>query len=224
MANLNALEVARELISYAVVTDKDGLVKLLERNGIEMPQNPSDNEVTIAVLMANSKSGVFRNELQKYLVSLLPEVSEYADFLGNGYTDFTGTDDFAFTAGGGSLVPKSYVPTTVPSTTQPGGTKAPTKVGNALRSVGQFLKTNVFTPDNINAGVQIGLTSVANKTQAKQNQVQAEAVQLQTYQDSLRQQLPNAAKKSNTMLYVWIGVGVLAVGVLGFVLYRQYKK
>jgi hypothetical protein len=222
MTNLNALEIARELISYAVVTDKDGLVKLLERNGIEMPQNPSDNEVTVAVLMANSKSGVFRNELQKYLVSLLPEVSEYSDFLGNGYEMFTGTDDFSFTAGGGSLVPKSYaVPTT---TAQPGGAKAPTKVGNALRSVGQFLKTNVFTPENINAGVQIGLTSVANKTQAKQNQVQAEAAQLQNYQDSLRQQLPNAAKKSNTMLYVWIGVGVLAVGVLGFVLYRQYKK
>jgi LPXTG-motif cell wall-anchored protein len=41
---------------------------------------------------------------------------------------------------------------------------------------------------------------------------------------TLRQQLPNADKKSNTMLYVWIGVGVLAVGVLGFVLYKQYKK
>jgi hypothetical protein len=224
MANLNALEIARELISYAVVTDKDGLVKLLERNGIEMPQNPSDNEVTIAVLMANSKSGVFRNELQKYLVSLLPEVSEYSEFLGNGYEMFTGTDDFSFTAGGGSLVPKTYVPTTTVPSAQPAGTKAPTKFGNALRSVGQFLKTNVFTPENINAGVQIGLTSVANKTQSKQNQVQAEAAQLQNYQDSLRQQLPNAAKKSNTMLYVWIGVGVLAVGVLGFVLYRQYKK
>lgn len=224
MTNLNALEIARELISYAVVTDKDGLVKLLERNGIEMPQNPSDNEVTIAVLMANSKSGVFRNELQKYLVSLLPEVSEYSEFLGNGYEMFTGTDDFSFTAGGGSLVPKSYVPTTTVPAAQPGGTKAPTKFGNALRSVGQFLKTNVFTPENINAGIQIGLTSVANKTQSKQNQVQAEAAQLQNYQDSLRQQLPNAPKKSNTMLYVWIGVGVLAVGVLGFVLYRQYKK
>jgi hypothetical protein len=224
MANLNALEIARELISYAVVTDKDGLVKLLKRNGIEMPQNPSDNEVTIAVLMANSKSGVFRNELQKYLVSLLPEVSEYSEFLGNGYEMFTGTDDFSFTAGGGSLVPKTYVPTTTVPSAQPAGTKAPTKFGNALRSVGQFLKTNVFTPENINAGVQIGLTSVANKTQSKQNQVQAEAAQLQNYQDSLRQQLPNAAKKSNTMLYVWIGVGVLAVGVLGFVLYRQYKK
>jgi LPXTG-motif cell wall-anchored protein len=65
---------------------------------------------------------------------------------------------------------------------------------------------------------------MANKTQTKQNQVNAEALQLQGYQDSLRQQLPNAAKKSNTMLYVWIGVGVLAVGVLGFVLYKQYKK
>ena len=223
MANLNAIETARELISYAVVTNKDGLVKLLERNGIEMPMNPSDNEVTVAVLMANAKSGVFRNELQKYLVSLLPEVSEYAEFLGNGYVMFTGTDDFSFTAGGGSLVPKSYVPASnVPSTStvKPGGTK----VGNALRSVGTFLKTNVLTPENINAGVQIGLTSVANKTQAKQNQIQAEASQLQSYQDTLRQQLPNAAKKSNTMLYVWIGVGVLAVGVLGFVLYRQYKK
>lgn len=222
MAELNAIETARELISYAVVTNKDGLVKLLERNGIQMPNNPSDNEVTVAILMANAKSGVFRNELQKYLVSLLPEVSEYTDFLGSSSLGFTGTDDFSFTAGGGSLIPKSYAPTSnVTSTSTP---KAGTKVGNALRSVGQFLKNNVLTPENINAGVQIGLTSVANKTQAKQNQVNAEALQLQNYQDSLRQQLPNAAKKSNTMLYVWIGVGVLAVGVLGFVLYKQYKK
>lgn len=223
MSALNAIETARELISYAVVTNKDGLVKLLERNGIEMPNNPSDNEVTVAILMANGKSGVFRNELQKYLVSLLPEVSEYTDFLGSSSLGFTGTDDFSFTAGGGSLIPKTYAPTSnVPST--PTAKAGGTKVGNALRSVGQFLKNNVLTPENINAGVQIGLTSVANKTQAKQNQVNAEALQLQNYQDSLRQQLPNAAKKSNTMLYVWIGVGVLAVGVLGFVLYKQYKK
>lgn len=223
MADLNAIETARELISYAVVTNKDGLVKLLERNGIQMPNNPSDNEVTVAILMANAKSGVFRNELQKYLVSLLPEVSEYTDFLGSSSLGFTGTDDFSFTAGGGSLIPKSYAPANnVPST--PTAKAGGTKVGNALRSIGTFLKTNVLTPENINAGVQIGLTSMANKTQAKQNQVNAEALQLQNYQDSLRQQLPNAAKKSNTMLYVWIGVGVLAVGVLGFVLYKQYKK
>lgn len=225
MASLNAVETARELISYAIVTNKDGLVKLLERNGIQMPMNPSDNEVTVAVLLANSKSGVFRNELQKYLSALVPEVSEYASFLGSSSLGFTGTDDFSFTAGGTSLLPdtKYAVPATTTaaaSTAKAGGTK----VGNALRNIGQFLKTNVLTPENVNAGIQIGLTSIANKTQAKQNQVQTEAVQLQAYQDSLRQQLPNAEKKSNTMLYVWIGVGVLAVGVFGFILYKQYKK
>ena len=95
---LNALETAKELISYAVVTDKNGLVKLLERNGIELPNNPSDNEVTVAVLMANQKSGVFRNELKKYLVGLVPDVANYTTELG-GNMNFTGTDDFSFTAG-----------------------------------------------------------------------------------------------------------------------------
>jgi hypothetical protein len=229
---INALETARELISYAVVTDKNGLVKLLERNGIQLPNNPSDNEVTIAVLMANQKSGVFRNELKKYLGSLVPEVANYTTEL-SGNINFTGTDDFSFTAGGDddyfnatAKTPK-VKPTAVEARalrvtdTNPTGK---TKVGLALSSIGTFFKDNILTKDNINAGVQIGLTSLANKTNANANQLTAESLQLQNYQDTLRQQLPNAAKKSNTMLYVWIGVGVLAVGVLGFVLYKQYKK
>jgi hypothetical protein len=216
---LNALETVKELISYAVVTDKNGLVKLLERNGIQLPNNPSDNEVTVAVLMANQKSGVFRNELKKYLGSLVPEVANYTAQLGGGL-NFTGTDDFSFIAG------DEYYNLTASQTkrvtdTNPTGKS---KVGIALASIGTFFKDNVLTKDNINAGINIGLTSLANKTNAKANQVTAESIQLQNYQDSLRQQLPNAEKKSNTMLYVWIGVGVLAVGVLGFVLYKQYKK
>lgn len=225
---LNALETVRELISYAVVTDKNGLVKLLERNGIQLPNNPSDNEVTVAILMANQKSGVFRNELKKYLGALVPEVSNYTTELSGGI-NFTGTDDFSFIAGdefygadGDTPALKLTAAQAKRATTaNPTGK---TKVGLALASIGTFFKDNVLTKDNINAGVQIGLTSLANKTQAKQNQVTAESIQLQKYQDTLRQQLPNAEKKSNTMLYVWIGVGVLAVGVLGFVLYKQYKK
>ena len=219
---LNALETAKELISYAVVTDKNGLVKLLERNGIELPNNPSDNEVTVAVLMANQKSGVFRNELKKYLVGLVPEVANYTMELG-GDMNFTGTDDFSFTAGddnfyNATAIEKKNLRVTA---TNPTGK---TKTGVALASIGSFFKDNILTKDNINAGVQIGLTSLANKTQTQQNAVTAQSLQLQNYQDTLRQQLPNAAKKSNTMLYVWISVGVLAVGVLGFVLYKSYKK
>jgi hypothetical protein len=228
---LNALETAKELISYAVVTDKNGLVKLLERNGIELPNNPSDNEVTVAVLMANQKSGVFRNELKKYLVGLVPDVANYTMELG-GNMNFTGTDDFSFTAGDDEFFnANAKAPKVKPTAVQARALRisdtnltGKTKVGLALASIGDFFKTNVLTKDNINAGVQIGLTSLANKTQSQQNAVTSQSLQLQGYQDTLRQQLPNAAKKSNTMLYVWIGVGVLAVGVLGFVLYKQYKK
>jgi hypothetical protein len=226
---LSAIETAKELISYAVVTDKNGLVKLLQRNGIELPNNPSDNEVTVAVLMANNRSGVFRNELKKYLGGLVPELSNYTTELGGGM-NFTGTDDFSFTAGddnffnadGDSPILKlSAAQTKRVTTANPTGKS---KVGVALASIGSFFKDTLLTKENINTGINIGLTSLANKTQSKQNAVTAQSLELQNYQDSLRQQLPNAAKKSNTMLYVWISVGVLAVGVLGFVLYKSYKK
>ena len=219
---LNALETAKELISYAVVTDKNALVKLLERNGIQLPNNPSDNEITVAVLMANQKSGVFRNELKKYLGALVPEVSNYKTEL-SGNVNFTGTDDFSFTAGDDNFFNATAAEAKALRITADNPT-GKTKVGLALASIGTFFKDNILTKDNINAGIQIGLTSLANKTQAQQNAVTTQSLELQNYQDSLRQQLPNAAKKSNTMLYVWIGVGVLAVGVLGFVLYKSYKK
>jgi hypothetical protein len=217
---LSAIETAKELISYAVVTDKNGLVKLLQRNGIELPNNPSDNEVTVAVLMANNRSGVFRNELKKYLGGLVPEVANYITELGGGM-NFTGTDDFSFTAGDDEFYNLTASQTKRVTDTNPTGKS---KVGVALASIGSFFKDTVLTKENINTGINIGLTSLANKTQSQQNAVTAQSLQLQNYQDSLRQQLPNAAKKSNTMLYVWISVGVLAVGVLGFVLYKSYNK
>ena len=216
---LSAIETVKELISYSVVTDKNGLVKLLERNGIELPNNPSDNEVTVAVLMANNKSGVFRNELKKYLGALVPEVSNYTAQLSGGM-NFTGTDDFSFTAGD-EFYNLTAGQTKRVTDNNPTGKS---KVGIALASIGTFFKDNVLTKYNINSGIQIGLTSLANKTNAQQNAITAQSLQLQNYQDTLRQQLPNAPKKSNTMLYVWISVGVLAVGVLGFVLYKSYKK
>ena len=219
---LSAIETVKELISYAVVTDKNGLVKLLQRNGIELPNNPSDNEVTVAVLMANNRSGVFRNELKKYLGGLVPEVANYVTELGGGM-NFTGTDDFSFTAGDDSFYNATAAEAKALRITATNPT-GKTKTGLALASIGSFFKDTVLSKENINTGINIGLTSLANKTQSQQNAVTAQSLQLQNYQDSLRQQLPNAAKKSNTMLYVWISVGVLAVGVLGFVLYKSYKN
>jgi LPXTG-motif cell wall-anchored protein len=245
---INTSQVVNEAISYAVITDKDGLVALLERNGIQMPNNPSDNEVTTAILMANASSGTFRNDLATYLGKQIPKASEELSFTGVNF-GFTGLDDFAFDGYGDDddgfenifgLGKKSNTPKApkTPKVVAPKLTAAQkktaridpitnpqgkTKVGLALASVGGALKDTLLDQDNINAGLQIGLQAMANKTQAKQNALQTQALELQGTQDSLRQNLPNKGK-TNTMTYVWVGVGVIAVALLGFVIYKRTKN
>lgn len=240
--SINASQFVGESISYAVLTDKDGLVALLERNGIEMPNNPSDNEVTTAILMANATSGTFRNDLATFLERQLPKATEDLSFMGMDY-GFTGIDDFSFNGGEDGfqnlfgIGKKTTTPTTpkapkltaaqkraarVDPVTNP---KGKTKVGLVLSSIGTALKDTLLDKDNINAGIQIGLQTYANRTQAEQNALQEQALRLQETQDALKANLPQGAgKKSNTMTYVWVGVGVLAVGILGYVIYKRANK
>jgi hypothetical protein len=85
---VNAQEAVRNMISYTVVTDKDSLVRLLERNGVQMPSSPSDKEVTFSVLLASSKSPNFKNELSTLLTSKVPKASsDFASFVGDN-SDF----------------------------------------------------------------------------------------------------------------------------------------
>jgi hypothetical protein len=233
--SINATQVANEALSYAVITDKSGLVSLLERNGIQMPNNPSDKEVTTAVLMANASSGTFRNDLVAFLSKQIPKATEDLSSMGENNA-FTGIDDFSFTGGekffnatsnaNDILRTPLYSAPSTPATTAAVTTpKTGTAVGNFLRGVGSFLKDNVLTKENISAGLQIGLQSIANKTQAQENALQQQAIQLQNTQDAMKQNVPSLqTKKSNVMTYVWVGVGVLAVGILGFVIYKRVKK
>jgi hypothetical protein len=227
MANLSTQLVAQELISYSVVTDKSGLVKLLERNGVQMPTNASDKEVTVAVLMASSKSPNFRDELASFLTKKVGKAGDdFQSFVG-GTSDFgfTGLDDFGFTGMEG------YGFTGADNFFNAGGTKKPavtaaqkkatrvtdtnpqgkTKVGLALAGIGNFLKTNVLTPENINAGIAVGLNSINNRTQADSNRIQNEALVLQQQQDELKKNLPTNSGMSPAVKYTLIGVGVIAV-------------
>ena len=199
MANLSTTLVAEELISYSVVTDKNGLVKLLERNGVQMPNNPSDREVTVAVLMASAKSQNFKDELANFLTKKVGKagddfqsfVGSEADFGFTGVDDFgfTGIEGFSFTGGDDfyNLTAKEKKATRV-SATNPQGK---TKTGLALAGIGKFFKDNVLTAENINAGIAVGLNKVNNKTQADSNKIQQEALVLQSQQDELKKSLPS---------------------------------
>jgi hypothetical protein len=259
MANITATQTVQELISYSIVKDKDSLVRLLERNGVQMPNNASNREVTTAVLLANQKSPTFKNDLANLLGNNFTKAQEdfksfAADPADFGFTGtlgqysglstgvrpigvegdstkdnwgFTGLDDFyenppkrynagngtsftAFTGGGEEFYNLTKGQQKRITIDNP---KGKSKVGSALSS----LASTLFTQENINAGIQLGLTSIANKQAAKQNSVQDTANTLALQQDAIQKQLNSnpPAKTSKTTTYILVGVGVVAlIGII----------
>ena len=241
---ISAQEVAKELISYTVVTDKGSLVKLLERNGIQMPNNPSDREVTVAVLAASGKSQNFKNELAKLLGSKVPQASEdYSQFVGDS-TDFgfTGIDDFSFTGGEG-FFNSNGIEAALATRTQPvaltPAAKAPSKreqrraarvtADNPQGRTGaglffQNLLKSATSQDTINQGINIGLTALNNKVQGKSNALAQETTVLTARQDEIRQQMAASPKKGvGTMGWVLIGLGVVALGATIYFMAKKKK-
>lgn len=234
-------EVTREVIAYSLITDKSGMLQLLERNGVQMPKNPSDKEVTIAVLMAAAKSPVYKQELAKYLTG---KVKDAQGKIGPGYKSFAADDrDFGFTGlsdfqnadaasvnaalfNVGSIAGTAASGKSVASPV-PAASKGKTAVGSALASIGDFLKNNILTKDNIQAGINLGLSSIANKTAAGANQTQAEALAIQQRQaeiDANISQTQKAGGLTSTTKYILIGVGVLVVVATVVIVIKNSKK
>ena len=219
---VNAQEAVRNMISYTVVTDKGCLVRLLERNGVQMPSSPSDKEVTASVLLASAKSANFKKELSTLLTNKVPNAgSDFASFVGDG-TDFgfTGIDDFSFTgadeffsataqerASAKALAKQSRV-----SQTNPQGK---TGVGIFFSNLGKA----IASPDTINAGLNIGLTAVNNRIHA----LQQETAILIEKQDQIRKDLPSGGKPSGGGFPVW-GWAILGIAVVGGIVYAVTRK
>jgi hypothetical protein len=237
---LDNKKVAEELISYTIVTDRNSIINLLKRNGVKLSENPTNSEITIAVLVANSKSPSFRNDLGKLLSSKVQEAGEtFSNIVGNdqdfGFTgvddvtyfpnvySFTGTDDYQ-NAGGNILGDKfAKDMATLKEGTPTTGTKPQSKVGAALSSIWDFAKTNVFTKENVSAGIQVGLNKINADTLAKQQNLQLQQYQLDMMQNDMRNKVgQNQSTSGNTILYVIIGI--IAIAGIGFVVYKQTKK
>lgn len=243
---INATQVTREAIAYTMATDKESLVRLLKRNGVTIAENANDKQIIVAVLMASGKSSTFKTELASLLAKKVPEGGKmYANFAGGKDFGFTGLDDFMFTGNDDFMNLTSFgvLPNSlnVPAAQalQSGATQEQAssyalspqatsgsggKVGNALGSVWNFLKSSVLTPENINQGLQIGLTSINNKMQAKSNNLQYEAANIAAAQNQIQNDIPNKPTVDNTTKYVLIGVGVIALGVIIFMVAKKMKK
>jgi hypothetical protein len=230
---VSALQVTEEALSYAVVTDKDGLVKLLKRNGVVVGNNPSDKEVTIAVLMASAKSPNFKNELAAFLTGKVKEAGETLSFVGSSMDfGFTGIDDFQFTGSEDffnatateKAAKKAAAAQAAAAKKQSRVTadnpQGKTAVGLLLSNIGKALTSQ----DTINAGIQIGLNKINNKTQADANNISNQAAALQAQQDELRANMGTPSKKTSATTYIIIGAGVLVAITAIYLIVKAKKK
>jgi hypothetical protein len=223
---INAAEAAQNMIAYTVVEDKGSLKSLLERNGVQMPSNCSDKEITIATLTASSKSPNFKSELAKLLTKKAKKVGdEFSNFVGDSSDfGFTGIDDFSFNGGltptfasnltQASTIPKPTLTTKQQSRSSVTNPKGKSGIGLFFQNLGRSLASE----DTINAGLNIGLTAINNKVAGKQNVLQGEAALITQKQDEVRQSLAQTPKGGKTLTFVFVGVGILAlIGVVYFV-------
>lgn len=229
---INAQQVAQELISYTVVTDKSSLVRLLQRNGIKMPNNPSDKEVTVAVLAASAKSPNFKKELASFLTAKVPQAAkDYQSFAGDvSDFGFTGVDDFVgFNIGSVSNIGTSVAAAKKPATTTSSKKQSRITADNpqGKTGVGLFLQNltkSLTSQDTINAGLTVGLTAINNKVQSKSNALQYETAILTQQQDMLRQQLPYTSTMGSGMSTTTVVLLVLGVAAVGATIYFVSKK
>ena len=218
---VSALQVTEEALAYALVTDKNGLERLLKRNGVVIGNNPSDKEVSVAVLMASAKSPNFKNELATFLTDKVKEAGETLSFVGSsqdfgftGIDDFqvTGSDDF-FNATAAEKAAKRQARVTADNP------QGKTGVGRLLASIGKALTSE----ETINSGIQLGLNKINNRTQADANNINRQAVELQAKQDDLKATMGTPSKKTSATTYIIIGAGVL-VAITAIVLIVKAKK
>lgn len=147
------------------------------------------------------------------------------------FNDFTGWDDFknlisispSVSSGITTASQTSKSDLRKMSTAQRKASGQKTKAGSAISGIWSFVKTNVLTPDNINAGISAGLGKVNADTAAKQNAIDEKALALQLQQQEIASALnKKQGASTNTILYV--GIGVIAVVGIGFLIYKSTKK
>ena len=228
--NIDKIQMVQELLAFAILKEKSNLIDLLRANGVDMEYDASDDDVLVATLNASTKSKYFKDELTKLLSNMAVENVDTLSAL-----SFSGEDDqdffnfnpvfvSQFVAAGQKA---GKIPTGTTGGT--GGTKTGTKSGTTFGKVTSWLGANVFTPSNIQAGISYGITSMNNKSQQKADAAAANLEAIRQQKLAFEAQTGgtgggtggDGSGKNKTIMWVLIGVGVLALATGVFFAVRK---
>lgn len=198
-----AQSVIEKSIGYMIYEDKDTLIALLRKNGVQIPDNVSNDELIAMTYVAVAKSLQFKKDLAKYIASKGKQ--EFEGYVDEEFFNLTKEEKQAKQAARQSKIKEQ------------GGTK----VGNLVRSVA--------TEDTIQSLINTGLGVVSQKLTAKADKASIQAA-TQLASEKSKQALAEAAaedakkrKIKSWVLPVVIGVVVIA-GIATFIIIRKKRK
>ena len=199
-----AKDVLMKSIGLMAYEDRDTLIALLRKNGVQVPENVSDDELLNMTYVAVAKSLQFKKDLAKYLESRTKESYE-------GYVD----EEFFNLTKEERAAKKTAKKTARTETRKAQGG---TKVGLAIKSVA--------TEDNIQSVINAGLGVLSDTLSAKADRKSiqdATALATEKSKQAIAEASAEDAKKSK--LKAWIIPTLIGVVVLGgIVTYLVIKK
>lgn len=81
------IDYVRSALAKAVVNDPEGVMNILKRNGVDLPNGLSENELYAAVMTGMRVSQAFRSDMVNYLKG-----SPYANYIEDSYGSADGTE------------------------------------------------------------------------------------------------------------------------------------
>jgi hypothetical protein len=211
---------------------KQKMVALLKRNGVNVPDRASDNDIIMLVTATLKSSNAFRKDVKKFvsnprvLASLFSQFKNFTDdskFFGfteeAEYFRFTEEADY-FRMDGYNNVTGIKPTLDLTSTMNQFGLDFTTPTTPSTTSTEQPKQTSSFWSkafDFVNKGIDTFVTLDTNKT----NRAIANS-QTKVDEGEKTLELPKDDTKSNTTTYVILGI--VGVALLGAVIYFASKK
>lgn len=224
------------ILGSAVANRKDELVYLLQRNGVNVANNISDEQLIQAVFAANDKSERFRGELSTVLtqVVLEDEDGEYENYTdptfaqpyiteGAEYANFGSAGLHEFEPLGSATIDE--IPTTPASPTNvyqsvsTGGGGTRTRPPQVKRSFWDSLD-----PSTINNALNLGLSALGGVLSSRQQKKQLEQQAQLIAQQQQNQNKSGIQPQRPTVSPLLIGGIVAGVMVIGTVIYLVSRK
>lgn len=223
---MNTGKAVEELIAYTLINDKMKLVEILRKNGVNVPDDASDDFIIAATLKGNKVSKAFKADLVELLSKQAIENADtFVSFDASEDNNFFKDENYFNTNGLTSLGQNVGTVASAAQTTTIRTSGDKTKTGTFLSGLGSFVKSNVLTQDNINNFISTGLTAINNKSQRKADTAAAEVenIKLQRLQLEASLGSKGSVGSNKTLTYVLVGVGVIIIGVSVY-LYVKRKK